>query len=1465
MKEQLEKLPYGKRPEVRIRGGVSQEKRDFIQVRYAEQFRGDHNRRDLSVESKELAERVEYKKGECEKDYIKRANELINEIMVECGGTPFDILEDNIYFVDEDFFKEKFKNAEKSNIAYYLPKVQAIVVRGDPSREPVKRMMTVAHEMIHAKEFVSVHAKEDRWGARRLGMSNVVRRGDNMVEIGKGLNEAVVARLEKRISQQIFEESIYFKKEREAQKKNEKFATQEEERVDLFPGDLFVCGMDDKGADFASVSYPGARRVIDYLIRGIALEVNTSEDQAERVFYGAYFDGDLSSWAKIKKFIEKTFGNGAFDQIMQMQPSEESASETLQFLQQRRPLITPQSTTMKENNSLSKSPYEQLIPNRKQQASQEGVQSVMTEEEMIRNAAWHGEKKGESDEEFREKIGAPRKRATVHSLQEQRLKKLQLQEAGEVAEETARPEITKPSAAEMRTSREQEEKEIEAIAKDIFERRMQGVDAAGIDKILADKGIRPWTPEAEEFMRKWDWEQAEQVFKGLEQERMEATQKANEAALKQHIELHEFEQKYVEEKFAAFGIDEEALKKIEGFDMLSYGQRLLLAENLQQLTLGRVQEEAVQKYQEDTKQAKFLGKVWRGVTKKYQIAKHEKSTANDITKGGLEYHGAVLKQLVEGTQRMGIDVVEGKGGILEFQYVEAHPMMTERQKEESKEFNRIATAYSKVPYEWSLDTAASTQKREYQRAFDQFEKAKEHILHTEKDIIGDKDALLFVSDIENKIRLNQFFNTHPDAEKQLQSIESDPVWNKAMGSVVTDRGLYFGAGVATRTFATSLLGAVGFPLAAIGMGGWMGRKRAAEALREREKGARYGKKDASAEAANVVTADALARKIEGLVHKIEGEENDAKRQQLLASLQVRLEYTQNKIEEGLVDFGSAERRIVNQYGLMDKLATGSSTFAVWDVEQGGASNDSKKEVKERLDQFLQFKDAKISKAQRDYLRKQMIYGAGLGVAAFAAGYYVRDVLHAAGPTEAHANSGGATQASTMKDHIPTHPKGPQPMPAHGSVTFGRDLSGGAEHAAVPAGAAKAAQEAAPAQEAFHGTLDIGKRGPEGAFIDELKKHPEIAQRLGIKDIGKEAHTAWAEFAKQELKDPRTQDLLEKLGYPKTQQGYGEMMRHIDHGKIMLEEHGGKLHMRIDEDSEYLRARPRISMPKAAVPTEDVATGPQIYKGVTATEKQPVIDVDKAFREQPIEGIPSPMTEMPRPSVEVFADHTFGLDSDEYNAIKGVQVKTLLEQIPSRDEAWAIWRGEVAGKEITLPHDGIYGAMEFKKHIDLAEHMRALHPGDADMQGSVDAFIKDELRKDIESRAAHHMTPPIVESHQAVTTPIASHVEDVATGQQIMESVPGPVSPEKLTLLADDIYNSKVPVQKIITQYKVGNITPEDFANYYEDKVAHAKPSSEMLKNIKKTFSDATGEGFPVDRANAQNAINIMVKRMQGIK
>lgn len=68
---------------------------------------------------------------------------------------------------------------------------------------------------------------------------------------------------------------------------------------------------------------------------------------------------------------------------------------------------------------------------------------------------------------------------------------------------------------------EESGEKIKEIAQRIYEQRMSGKGRKPnetVDKILEEQGLKPWTPEAEEFMKKWDWEQAEKMVKSHSQE-----------------------------------------------------------------------------------------------------------------------------------------------------------------------------------------------------------------------------------------------------------------------------------------------------------------------------------------------------------------------------------------------------------------------------------------------------------------------------------------------------------------------------------------------------------------------------------------------------------------------------------------------------------------------------------------------------------------------------------------------------------------------------------------------------------------------------------------------------------------------------------------------------------------------------------------------------------------------------------
>ena len=85
--------------------------------------------------------------------------------------------------------------------------------------------------------------------------------------------------------------------------------------------------------------------------------------------------------------------------------------------------------------------------------------------------------------------------------------------------ESLKPEENIPETPQKWTA--EEEQDIKKIAyTDFFEKRMKGeIPAEQLDKMLKDHGIQPWTPEAEKFMREWDWGQAEKEYLKRKQEK----------------------------------------------------------------------------------------------------------------------------------------------------------------------------------------------------------------------------------------------------------------------------------------------------------------------------------------------------------------------------------------------------------------------------------------------------------------------------------------------------------------------------------------------------------------------------------------------------------------------------------------------------------------------------------------------------------------------------------------------------------------------------------------------------------------------------------------------------------------------------------------------------------------------------------------------------------------------------------
>ncbi|MEA2092562.1 MAG: hypothetical protein U9P61_01155, partial [Patescibacteria group bacterium] len=214
-------------------------------------------------------------------------------------------------------------------------------------------------------------------------------------------------------------------------------------------------------------------------------------------------------------------------------------------------------------------------------------------------------------------------------------------------------------------------------------------------------------------------------------------------------------------------------------------------------------------------------------------------------------------------------------------------------------------------------------------------------------------------------------------------------------------------------------------------------------------------------------------------------------------------------------------------------------------------------------------------------------------------------------------------------------------------------------------------------------FQIGSRGPQGSVIDGFRENPDLARKFGAPDnlfnesgeiadktafdnwAGKKAHILWLESAKEALKNEEVLGKLEELGYSKDMEGYGQMMRRISEGSVSLDPEKGT--MLLGEKTDFLNSKEEV---------------------LTEAQKTAQVEIHNLEYEQSI-------------------IKSLGFESAEYEAIKDVKVGKLLEEIPPKNEAWALWRS--IQSNIDMPHDGVYGFREFGKQVKLAEFIRTSAP------------------------------------------------------------------------------------------------------------------------------------------------------------
>jgi len=493
-------------------------------------------------------------------------------------------------------------------------------------------------------------------------------------------------------------------------------------------------------------------------------------------------------------------------------------------------------------------------------------------------------------------------------------------------------------------------------------------------------------------------------------------------------------------------------------------------------------------------------KAGMSMFKRKMLAEREKELAQDIFSGGIDQTEYIRELSRQASEGLDAEMKEGKLQLKFLAPEDFGGTLSPEQNEQIENFNRMAGAYASLPHSWKERNASVKDRKTFTQTEGEYQKALEHILPLFEQQSGTEGALVDANELERRITFTQFFNTHPEAAEQLADIKDQNVWKAGLLDLAKTRGGMMALGGTIRTaaaFGASQVLAYGSlvaaPLAGAVTGGVMGRKRAITELEERETLAKVGLRteDNSAQrkqlmseleairskenflydanaldritqikealkgmgtARNIVDAavslkdeatgevtvrGGLVGKLSDLSAKIE-QASEEEKAELVKQLRTRVLYSERKLNEGLINFGSGPERIRNQYELLRALAKAKGMVAVSDEGNNEGEIDSpaspewrkdKRSTEERLTHILNLREQNISAAQKEYIIKTTKQAAMYGAAFAFGGALVAHVIHSGGGSmnevgvaEAHVAGKGSAhftpeQVAAIKESI----------------------------------------------------------------------------------------------------------------------------------------------------------------------------------------------------------------------------------------------------------------------------------------------------------------------------------------------------------------------------------------------------------------------------------------------------------------
>lgn len=295
-------------PQTRIIGPASEEQKEGRASELRDRLWNHSN--SWTPEQREKIQSMEVEKTPFERDLIAFGNEYTNGILAKFDVEPFDIPEENIHIVSQEFYRGDL--GEKGGSSALTARNREAIFLNESAfrRNDIKAGLTAAHELLHMKEHFTDRVSADgKIRPYRQGVSTGSPRDGH--KHFKGLNEAIVAETERRALPALLE-LPYFEEEREWR------AHPEWEKRRQLLGKLGV-PMDDivwinPGGDrrYEVLSYPKQREVLRYICMELSdamPETFATADDAYEAFLRADITGAL---LPIGRSMDTVFGEGGF-------------------------------------------------------------------------------------------------------------------------------------------------------------------------------------------------------------------------------------------------------------------------------------------------------------------------------------------------------------------------------------------------------------------------------------------------------------------------------------------------------------------------------------------------------------------------------------------------------------------------------------------------------------------------------------------------------------------------------------------------------------------------------------------------------------------------------------------------------------------------------------------------------------------------------------------------------------------------------------------------------------------------------------------------------------------------------------------------------------------------------------------------------------------------------------------------